>query len=116
MVRKGSGEVLEDWWIDEGDVGSFQLDLYLSFMAIAIEYQGKQHYDDVHCFSPQEIYKEKDYWKRIRCEKLGITLVALPFDHKEGIVHLKEAVCEKRQDLWNFLSVERKNRKCAVFA
>ena len=58
-------------------LGDQSFDVYIPSLNIAIEYQGKQHYDVVEYFGGIEKYHEnqmRDWKKRYRSEKHGITL------------------------------------------
>ncbi|MCH4038645.1 MAG: hypothetical protein PUC99_03895 [Eubacteriales bacterium] len=59
------------------------LDIYVPELHMAIEYQGKQHYEPVEFFGGAEGLKERkmyDRRKRIRCEQHGVTLVRWDYD------------------------------------
>jgi hypothetical protein len=72
-------EVHEDYSHEELRFASgqkIQLDIYLPKESLAFEYQGEQHYYEVHPFtSPQWKYSQRDEEKRIICRTKGITLV-----------------------------------------
>jgi hypothetical protein len=59
------------------------LDIYVPELHLAIEYQGKQHYEPVEFFGGAEGLKERkmyDRRKRIRCGQHGVTLVRWDYD------------------------------------
>ncbi|MGN0273198.1 MAG: hypothetical protein ACI4DT_00235 [Chordicoccus sp.] len=59
------------------------LDIYVPELHMAIEYQGKQHYEPVEFFGGAEGLKGRkmyDRRKRIRCEQHGVTLVRWDYD------------------------------------
>lgn len=56
-----------------------QLDIFLPGHRVAFEYQGEQHYRDHYFFGLKEMYEKKDHEKKIACQKLGITLIPIPF-------------------------------------
>jgi len=57
---------------------AIELDIYLPSLAIALEYQGFQHYEDT-ILGTAEMYNSRDDVKRVNCEKFGITLLEVPF-------------------------------------
>lgn len=56
-----------------------QLDLYLPTLSLAFEFQGEQHFFEVHAFGPQKVYTDRDQSKRQACNSLGISLIEVPF-------------------------------------
>jgi very-short-patch-repair endonuclease len=67
-------------------LGRQRLDIYLPRLAVAIEYQGQQHYAAVDLFGGEEALqrtRERDRKKRDLCEKNGVTLVY--FRHDEPL-------------------------------
>lgn len=59
-----------------------ELDCYCHDLRLALEYQGKQHYQKTkfHDTKKDVIYQfRKDQWKAKRCQELGITLLQVPY-------------------------------------
>lgn len=56
-----------------------ELDIYLPQHALAVEYNGQHHFEDVPFFGPVEAYRERDILKRQLCEECGIRLVIVPY-------------------------------------
>lgn len=59
--------------------GKMLLDLYISEIKLAFEYQGQQHYYEVHKFGKQESQAWKDEMKRRICSSRSITLIEIPY-------------------------------------
>ena len=76
-------EIIEDYYHSEisRHAGSaIQFDIFLINKSIAIEYNGKQHYEDIpKGFSPLELFKYRDQEKEKICNKFGIRLVIIPY-------------------------------------
>lgn len=63
-----------------------ELDGYCSELNIAFEYQGEQHYKEMYFHRPGrdlKIQQERDKQKRNMCEKLGVTLIEIPYTEKQ---------------------------------
>lgn len=61
------------------------LDVYIEDLRLAIEYQGRQHYEPVKFFGGKKAFKElrqRDALKRARCKKAGVLLVRIPYFEK----------------------------------
>eukprot|EP01126_Amoeba_proteus_P039136 TRINITY_DN4111_c0_g2_i1.p1 TRINITY_DN4111_c0_g2~~TRINITY_DN4111_c0_g2_i1.p1 ORF type:complete len:658 (-),score=111.69 TRINITY_DN4111_c0_g2_i1:406-2217(-) len=81
-------EILEDFlhpsllW-DETLNLKMELDIWVPKFNLALEYQGEQHYYDLHeAYGPNgtvAMYTERDLKKKKLCEKNGITLVTIPY-------------------------------------
>ena len=57
-----------------------ELDLFIPSMNVALEYQGEQHFDDIPgCFSPIDMYKERDTLKIELCNTMQIKLISIPY-------------------------------------
>ena len=59
-------------------LGNFELDFYLPKYNIAIECQGRQHFQPVKQFGGEEIFKIQLEWderKRILCQEHGVNLI-----------------------------------------
>ena len=82
------------------------LDFYLPKYNIAIEYQGRQHFEQVEKFHKNETefktQANRDEVKKILCEKNGIKLIYFTFDKKRK-KFLNEVVYNKVIDLKNIM-------------
>jgi hypothetical protein len=60
-----------------------RLDIFLPELALAIEYQGQQHYQPVTAFGGEEGHarlRERDAEKRRLCRENGVNLVDVRYD------------------------------------
>lgn len=57
---------------------NMQLDIFVPTYALAVEYQGEQHYQDDHVFSHDGL-RARDNFKREKCKEKGITLIGIPY-------------------------------------
>jgi hypothetical protein len=69
-----------------------ELDLYLPELNLAFEYQGEHHYVDTPVMGHLELYKEHDQQKRQLCERVGITLIEVPYWWDKEISSLRESI------------------------
>ena len=76
-------EIVEDYFhseISRISGANVQFDVFLIRKKIAIEYHGKQHYEDIpRAFSNVEAYQYKDLEKEKLCKEHGIQLVVIPY-------------------------------------
>mmetsp|Transcript_9533 Transcript_9533/g.13130 ORF Transcript_9533/g.13130 Transcript_9533/m.13130 type:complete len:363 (+) Transcript_9533:2-1090(+) len=73
-------EILEDFLHPEmSSKRPLQLDAFLPSRSLAFEYQGQQHFQDIHVFQSKRAYRERDQEKRIQCAKHNITLIEVPY-------------------------------------
>ena len=56
-----------------------ELDIFLPKENVAFEYQGEQHYYDVHSMGSLWYQKHRDTEKELACENDNITLIKIPF-------------------------------------
>eukprot|EP01114_Cavostelium_apophysatum_P022095 TRINITY_DN7884_c0_g1_i1.p1 TRINITY_DN7884_c0_g1~~TRINITY_DN7884_c0_g1_i1.p1 ORF type:complete len:873 (-),score=176.06 TRINITY_DN7884_c0_g1_i1:3235-5853(-) len=56
-----------------------ELDIWVPSLALAFEYQGQHHYNDIFYFGAQKNFNERDTEKKELCENSGITLVEIPY-------------------------------------
>ena len=89
-------EIVEDYFHSElsrQSGSTVQFDVYLIHRNIAIEYHGKQHYEDIPSgFSPLEMYKKRDQEKEQLCLKYGIQLIIIPYWWDNKLDSLKETL------------------------
>eukprot|EP01126_Amoeba_proteus_P062279 TRINITY_DN8440_c0_g1_i18.p1 TRINITY_DN8440_c0_g1~~TRINITY_DN8440_c0_g1_i18.p1 ORF type:complete len:473 (-),score=86.32 TRINITY_DN8440_c0_g1_i18:2687-4105(-) len=71
------------FWDTTTNIQNMELDIWVPEYNLALEYQGEQHYFDVHeAYGPNgttAMYKERDLKKKQACFENGITLVAVPY-------------------------------------
>ena len=76
-------EIVEDYFHSEISRTSgfnVQFDIFMIHKNIAIEYHGKQHYEDIpRVFSNVETYKNRDIEKERICSERGIQLIVIPY-------------------------------------
>ena len=76
-------EIVEDYYHSElsRETGSaVQFDVFMIERNIAVEYHGKQHYEDIpQGFCNLEAYKHRDVEKENICSKHGIKLIVIPY-------------------------------------
>lgn len=71
------------------NMNAMELDVFLPAMSLALEYHGRHHFEDTEHFGSFEQFKLRDQEKRNACQRLGITLIEVPFwwDHlKESLI------------------------------
>lgn len=56
-----------------------ELDLFLPNLAIALEFQGPQHYHQIYTESSTQQQMINDIQKKKRCKEAGITLIQVPY-------------------------------------
>ena len=76
-------EIVEDYFhseISRISGANVQFDVFMIKKNIAIEYHGKQHYEDIPTgFSNLETYQQRDVEKENLCKKYGIQLIVIPY-------------------------------------
>lgn len=78
-------------------LGRQSLDIFIPSLDIAIEYQGKQHYESVDFFGGEQALKanqERDRRKRKLCESNGIKLIEWPYTRDVTRLNLESAIHE----------------------
>ena len=92
-------EMVEDYFHSEisRETGcSVQFDIFMVQKKIAIEYHGRQHYEDIpSAFSNLELYKSRDLEKEKLCNKYGIKLIVIPYWWDNNLESLKETLRSK---------------------
>ena len=94
-------EIIEDYFhseISRESGYSVQFDIFLLHRNIAIEYHGKQHYEDIPSgFSSFELYQSRDKEKNSLCNKYGIQLIVIPYWWDNSLESLRETITLKLQ-------------------
>ena len=92
-------EIVEDYFhseISRKTGYNVQFDIYLVDRNIAIEYHGKQHYEDIpSSFASLEVYKFRDKEKETLCNEFGIQLIVIPYWWDNKIDSLQRTISEK---------------------
>ena len=92
-------EIVEDYFhseISRISGANVQFDIFMIKRNIAIEYHGKQHYEDIpQAFSNVETYKQRDFEKQKLCEEHGIQLIVIPYWWNNKIESLRETLYSK---------------------
>ena len=92
-------EIVEDYFhpeISRISGANVQFDIFMIERNIAIEYHGKQHYEDIPSrFSPVETYKHRDVEKQKLCSEHGIQLIVIPYWWDNKLDSLKETLLSK---------------------
>ena len=101
-------EIVEDYFHSElsrKTGATVQFDVYLIQRNVAIEYHGKQHYEDIPAgFASLEMYNNRDLEKKKLCKIYGIQLVIIPYWWDNDINTLKntlQVVVESSQPITN---------------
>jgi hypothetical protein len=76
-----------------------ELDIFVPSLAIAVEYQGQQHYHNHEVIGSAENYTKRDEEKKIRCEEMGITLIQVPYWWKRDTETIVKMICDRRPDV-----------------
>ena len=89
-------EIVEDYFhseISRISGSNIQFDVYLMNRKIAIEYHGKQHYEDIPSgFSSLELYQTRDIEKKKLCQDHGIQLIVIPYWWDNKLDSLRETL------------------------
>ena len=89
-------EIIEDYFhsaISRVSGANVQFDIFMIERNIAIEYHGKQHYEDIpKAFSNVETYRHRDFEKQKLCDHYGIKLIIIPYWWDNNIESLKETL------------------------
>ena len=56
-----------------------RLDVFVPTLSLAFEFNGPQHYKDIHFFGPSKQYTERDEEKKMICKLHGITVIDVPY-------------------------------------
>jgi hypothetical protein len=76
-----------------------ELDFFFPDLKLAVEYQGAQHFIDIHVFAPQRAYAFRDQQKRKACLQENITLIEIPYWWDFNEESLRATIHHQRPDL-----------------
>ena len=92
-------EIVEDYFhseISRISGSNVQFDIFMIERNIAIEYHGKQHFEDIpEAFGSFEAYKQRDIEKQKLCSEHGIQLIVIPYWWDNKIDSLRETLYSK---------------------
>eukprot|EP01027_Heterolobosea_sp_BB2_P026356 GEZU01040587.1.p1 GENE.GEZU01040587.1~~GEZU01040587.1.p1 ORF type:complete len:509 (-),score=114.87 GEZU01040587.1:129-1430(-) len=89
----------------QGSNTSMTLDICIPSLRLALEYQGQQHYRELHVFggasmsSSTKTQSQRDHEKQSACKDAGITLITVPYWWDRSIESLAAAIYSARPDL-----------------
>ena len=96
-------EIVEDYFhseISRESGSSVQFDIYLTKNKIAIEYHGKQHYEDIPSgFAPLEMHQNRDLEKQKICSRFGIQLIVIPYWWDKKLDSLRKTLNSLNKDI-----------------
>eukprot|EP01027_Heterolobosea_sp_BB2_P007908 GEZU01011746.1.p1 GENE.GEZU01011746.1~~GEZU01011746.1.p1 ORF type:complete len:126 (+),score=24.95 GEZU01011746.1:200-577(+) len=97
-------EVMEDYLHPEltfsGSAQPMQLDVFVPSLSLAFEFQGQQHFADVHVFgSSARTAAKTDQEKSEACSRVGVSLVVVPYWWDQTAASLVEMISSVRPDL-----------------
>jgi hypothetical protein len=76
-----------------------ELDVFISDLSIAFEYQGERHYKSISIWGNSDSVQKHDAEKKAGCQRLGITLIEVSFRQPVTRELLREAIHKVRPDL-----------------
>lgn len=82
IYNKKFPSVRPSWLKNPATKRNLELDIYCHELRLAVEYNGKQHYQKTkfHKSHKDVVYQfRRDQFKAKRCQKLGITLIEVPY-------------------------------------
>jgi len=85
--------------------GEMEIDIFVDEVALGLEYQGAQHYEEVYCVGKLDSMMERDERKEKSCNEMGITLIQLPFWDLRVDGRMKK--CDPIQTVKSLLSSNR---------
>jgi len=75
------------------------LDIFIPSLALAIEYQGEQHYKANYLFGNHFSQQERDLEKHKACINIGITLIIVPYWWDLKVSKVSDAIYKHRPDI-----------------
>jgi hypothetical protein len=75
------------------------LDIFIPSLALAIEYQGVQHYKETFLLGDPKVAASRDKEKKKLCERYGITLLEIPYTWDRTRESILSALVQRRPDL-----------------
>jgi len=73
-----------------------EMDVFIRHFALALEYQGKQHYEEI---STLPFGVGKDKVKQMGCSNIGISLIEVPYWWDEKEESLLDLITQNRADI-----------------
>eukprot|EP01114_Cavostelium_apophysatum_P009073 TRINITY_DN2214_c0_g1_i3.p1 TRINITY_DN2214_c0_g1~~TRINITY_DN2214_c0_g1_i3.p1 ORF type:complete len:535 (-),score=134.61 TRINITY_DN2214_c0_g1_i3:1649-3253(-) len=86
--------------LHEGSSQAMELDLYIPKLNLAVEYQGKHHFEQIKGSEQIRRQIERDEEKMRACENNGIDLVVIPYWWNSSESQLFATIRKKRPDLF----------------
>lgn len=91
------------FFLNNGVTGNnLELDCYNKDLHLAVEYNGRQHYDYIPYFhqNKEAFYNQKyrDELKKIYCRDFGITLITVPYTERDIPSFLRRALSERQEN------------------
>ena len=70
----------------------FEFDIYIPSLKLGFEYQGEQHFNFNHIYTPSLQYSENDEEKQNKCKQHGIILIIISYKWNKTITNLIEII------------------------
>lgn len=104
-------------WLTRGKSGKMSLDFYIPSAQVAIEYQGRQHFEAVIPFGGEEglkITRERDEYKKNICKENGVKLVYFLPHKYEKYMAQNEVYFTDKDKLLKFLKDYETNKRSSI--
>jgi len=76
-----------------------EFDVFIPSLNVALEYQGQQHYNFHFMYGSEKCTQQRDTEKKDACQKIGITLIEIPYWWDRQLPSLMAAINKARPDL-----------------
>ena len=77
-----------------------ELDIFLPSLNLAFEYNGRQHYSENSQFGGCSEFKNRDEYRVSECQKVGVTLITVPYWWDNEKASLEACIYQSRPDLF----------------